>query len=150
MRLLLFLLALLASPLEWADAREQPDVLVAYHLSTADEHRQQIALLNIKNHLEDLYEQGRSFSIKVVLDGGGVALLVRAQQQLRIQQQLKRLRSQGIDFLVERQSLQEADADWGGWEEAVRLVEGELVESSILALVALQQQGYSYIPYPVK
>lgn len=150
MRLLLFLLAWVISPQGWAEVGKPADVRVAYHLSTADEHRQQIALINLKNHLEDLYGQGKSFSIKVVLDSGGVALLVHAQQRLQIQQQLKRLRLQGVDFLVERQPLQNTDADWGGWEEALRLVEGELIESGILKLVELQQQGYAYIPYPAE
>ena len=148
MRIHLLLLVLVVSL--QAGARERADVLVAYHLSTADEHRQQIALLNMKNHIEDLREQGKSASIKMVLDGDGVALLMRAQQQLQVQQLLKRLRSQGVDFLAERQPLQSADADWGGWEEALRLVEGRLIESSILTLVELQQQGYAYLPYPAE
>ena len=148
MRSLLFLLACVVSLQGWTAAEERADVLVAYHLSTSDEHRQQIALLNLKNHLEDLHQQGKSFSIKVVLDSGGVTLLMRAQHELWVQQHLKRLRLQGVDFLVERQPLQAADANWGGWKEALELVEGRLVESSILALVALQQQGYAYIPYP--
>lgn len=148
MRLALLFGLLLVAPLSHGGGQSLPEVLAVYHISTAEPYRQHIALLNIENHLSDLREQGVEASIRVLLEGDGVTLMVRAAQEPMLQQKIHRLRSRGVRFLVGENSLLQRGL--AVERDLMAIGSGDLVENGILTLVDLQQQGYAYIPYPTE
>lgn len=124
---------------------EEPPIQVVYHIATDEVHRQQIALLNLENHLMDLAEQKRQATIKVLLEGGGVSLLSRALRDPRLQQRMISLHRKGVELLLGRDSVERQGLELE--RDLFRGTVDEVVENSILTLVALQQQGFAYIPY---
>lgn len=147
MRLAALFWLFLVTPFSHGEAwgGSSPEVQAVYHISTADHHRQYIALLNIENHLSDLREQGDKASIRVLLEGDGVTLMVRAAQEPQLQQKIHRLRSRGVRFLIEAGSLLQRGLE--AERDLMAISSDDLVENGILTLVDLQQQGYAYIPY---
>jgi intracellular sulfur oxidation DsrE/DsrF family protein len=118
---------------------------VVYHIATADQRQQQIALLNLANHLDELREQGRRGQIKVLLEGDGVELFVLALESPRIQQQILSLHRKGVRFVMAQGSLKRKGLELQ--HDLLSHVVDQVVDNGVLELVRLQQQGYAYIPY---
>lgn len=139
------LLTLLLLPsLLWAGAPVQ----VVYHIATKDAHQQHIALLNLENHLQDLGERQREAEIKVLLEGEGISLLVRAIEEPRLQQRVIALQRAGVTFLVGGDSIKQQGID--PQKDLFQSAVSTLVDNSMLTLVTLQQQGFAYIPYTTR
>ncbi len=146
MRLAPLFWLLLVAPFSYGEGRAQSsEVLAVYHISTPERQRQHIALLNIENHLADLREHQVEASIRLLLEGDGVTLLVRAAQEPLLQQKIHRLRSRGVQILVGKGSLLQRGLEVE--RDLMAIGSGDLIENGILTLVKLQQQGYAYIPY---
>ena len=140
MRTLLFFLGFL--PL-FVEADDQ--LLVVYHIATASERRQHIALRNLENYFLELEEQGEQATVKVLLEGDGVSLLNKAIENPYLQQRILGLHRDGAQFVVGRESVERRGFDLE--RDLLTQPVYQVVDNGILALVNLQQQGYAYTPY---
>ncbi len=143
MRFLLLLCCL--AVLDGAYADHEKSVKVVYHIATADNFRHYFALQNLENQLQDLRQRNRAADIKVLLEGEGIFLLLKAVEDRPLQRRITSLRGQGVHFLLERESLPQL-----GLKAPYPLFgvsEEDWVDNGILALVEWQRQGYAYIPY---
>ncbi|MBT3309541.1 MAG: hypothetical protein HOL04_05460 [Gammaproteobacteria bacterium] len=141
MRLILLLIAFLPT----MSMAQGERVQVVYHIATADHYRQHIALLNLENHLVDIKEQQADATIKVLLEGDGVLLFSRALYEAHLQQRIVSLRRNGVLFLLGMDSVQQRGLDLK--QDLLGSAVDEVVESGILTLINLQQQGFAYVPY---
>lgn len=123
----------------------QPHQLVVYHIATANERQQHFALLNLENHLDELYQLGQSAEIKVLIEGEGVRLLSKAIRQPLLQQRILGLQRKGVAFVVGRESLKRRGLD--AQRDTLFHAIDRVVDNGLLELVRLQQRGYAYIPY---
>ncbi len=119
--------------------------LVVYHIATADERQQNIALLNLENHLDELQERGLTATIKVLLEGEGVELFSQAIREPKLQQRILGLQRRGVAFLLGRESVQQRGLDLQ--RDMLSHAIDDVVDNGLLELVRLQQLGYAYIPY---
>ncbi len=139
--LLLFLSLFISLQLTAAGAEQR----VVYHIATADQRQQQIALLNLENHLDELSELGQRGTIKVLLEGEGVELFAKALERPRIQQRILSLHRKGVRFVLGQNSLKQQGLELR--RDLLTHAVDQVVENGVLELVKLQQQGYAYIPY---
>ena len=126
---------------------------VLYHLDSGDPGKQRDVLRMIQNHINAV-EPAR-IDLLVVLNGNGISLLLERDALSRTRdtapagagQQLiaevDNLRVQGVHFLVCGASLRTRNVDW---ETDLHHVENkQVLENGMLAMVRLQQEGYSYL-----
>jgi len=116
---------------------------VVYHINydgeTGTSYR--AAMNNIQNHINAVGAE--NLTVRVVLHGDGIGLLMQARDDDRLQTSVGSLKSQNVSFHVCNNTLRGrevsyADDMYDVWEE-------DIVPSGVAELSHLQAQGYTYI-----
>ncbi|HSM28317.1 MAG TPA: DsrE family protein, partial [Thioalkalivibrio sp.] len=98
------------------------------------------ALRNVQNHINAVGAEG--LDIKVVMHGGGINLLLGANQNPDLQAAVDSLKLQGVDFQVCRNTLVSRNVPLDALYDAT---EADVVPSGVAQLSILQREGYTYI-----
>ncbi len=124
-----------------ASAATADDVTrVVYHVNEADPAVHIGALRNVQNHINAVGAE--NLDIKVVMHGGGLNLLVGANQNPDLQAAVDSLKLQGVDFQVCRNTLTSRNMPLEALYDAT---EADIVQSGVAQLSILQREGYTYI-----
>ena len=97
---LYFLLLLLAMAFSGMASAAPPEdkTRVVYHVNQGDPGLHVAALRNVQNHINAVGAE--NMDIKLVMHGGGINLLLRANENPDIQSAVDSLKLQGVDFQV--------------------------------------------------
>lgn len=124
-----------------ASAATADDVTrVVYHVNQGDPGVHMGALRNVQNHINAVGAEG--MDIKVVMHGGGINLLIGANQNPDLQAAVDSLKLQGVDFQVCRNTLTSRNIPLEALYDAT---EADVVQSGVAQLSILQRDGYTYI-----
>ena len=113
---------------------------VVYHVNEGDPAVHMGALRNVQNHINAVGAEG--LDIKVVMHGGGINLLLGANQNPDLQAAVDSLKLQGVDFQVCRNTLVSRSLPLDALYDAT---EADVVPSGVAQLSILQREGYTYI-----
>jgi intracellular sulfur oxidation DsrE/DsrF family protein len=113
---------------------------VVYHVNEGDPAVHMGALRNVQNHINAVGAEG--MDIKVVMHGGGINLLLGANQNPDLQAAVDSLKLQGVDFQVCRNTLVSRNMPLDALYDAT---EADVVPSGVAQLSILQREGYTYI-----
>jgi uncharacterized protein len=113
---------------------------VVYHVNEGDPAVHMGALRNVQNHINAVGAEG--LDIKVVMHGGGINLLLGANQNPDLQAAVDSLKLQGVDFQVCRNTLVSRNVPLDALYDAT---EADVVPSGVAQLSILQREGYTYI-----
>jgi uncharacterized protein len=113
---------------------------VVYHVNEGDPAVHMGALRNVQNHINAVGAEG--LDIKVVMHGGGINLLLGANQNPDLQAAVDSLKLQGVDFQVCRNTLVSRNMSLDALYDAT---EADVVPSGVAQLSILQREGYTYI-----
>lgn len=124
-----------------ASAATPDDVTrVVYHVNQGDPAVHMGALRNVQNHINAVGADG--MDIKVVMHGGGINLLIGANENPDLQAAVDSLKLQGVDFQVCRNTLVSRSVPLDALYDAT---EADVVPSGVAQLSILQREGYTYI-----
>lgn len=117
---------------------------VAYHINYnggESDKAYLLALGNIRNHLTAVGV--KNMDAKVVLHGDGLNLLKSAKANDKVKGAVVALKSDGVDFLVCKNTLvgRKIDPD----KDLYDVFSEDIVPSGVAELSYLQQKGYTYI-----
>ena len=113
---------------------------VVYHVNQGDPAVHMGALRNVQNHINAVGADG--MDIKVVMHGGGINLLMGANENPDLQAAVDSLKLQGVDFQVCRNTLVSRSVPLEALYDAT---EADVVPSGVAQLSILQREGYTYI-----
>jgi intracellular sulfur oxidation DsrE/DsrF family protein len=113
---------------------------VVYHVNEGDPAVHMGALRNVQNHINAVGAEG--LDIKVVMHGGGINLLLGANQNPDLQAAVDSLKLQGVDFQVCQNTLVSRNVPLDALYDAT---EADVVPSGVAQLSILQREGYTYI-----
>jgi len=134
------LLALMALP-GLASAASPDDVTrVVYHVNQGDPAVHIGALRNVQNHINAVGAE--NMDIKVVMHGGGLNLLLGANENPDLQAAVDSLKLQGVEFQVCENTLVSRNIALDALYDATA---EDVVTSGVAQLSILQRQGYTYI-----
>lgn len=137
--LLAGLACLVPGPLPGSEV-EGPERVV-YHVTSSDPERQLLALRYVQDYIDG--QGGHTpATLKVLLHGAGVRLLLDAHTDLDVRMTVDILRLQGVEFVVSGRSLRTQGLEIADLYE---VGPEDRVESAILALMRMQRAGYAYI-----
>jgi intracellular sulfur oxidation DsrE/DsrF family protein len=133
---------LLAMAVPGLVSAETPDDVtrVVYHVNQGDPAVHMGALRNVQNHINAVGADG--MDIKVVMHGGGINLLMGANENPDLQAAVDSLKLQGVDFQVCRNTLVSRSVPLDALYDAT---EADVVPSGVAQLSILQREGYTYI-----
>jgi intracellular sulfur oxidation DsrE/DsrF family protein len=133
---------LLAMAVPGLVSAETPDDVtrVVYHVNQGDPAVHMGALRNVQNHINAVGADG--MDIKVVMHGGGINLLIGANENPDLQAAVDSLKLQGVDFQVCRNTLVSRSVPLDALYDAT---EADVVPSGVAQLSILQREGYTYI-----
>jgi intracellular sulfur oxidation DsrE/DsrF family protein len=124
-----------------ASAATPDDVTrVVYNVNQGDPAVHMGALRNVQNHINAVGADG--MDIKVVMHGGGINLLMGANENPDLQAAVDSLKLQGVDFQVCRNTLVSRSVPLDALYDAT---EADVVPSGVAQLSILQREGYTYI-----
>jgi len=133
-------------------ATSQPSKLV-FHVNDATPEHQDTVLRNLHNHLASVGPE--NLDIKVLLQGGGVSLLLLPEALSRVnnfiyanadpafRERIDALRAQGVVFLVSGPTLAKHHIDLD--RDLYGVHPRDVVPNALSQLADLQSQGYTYI-----
>jgi uncharacterized protein len=113
---------------------------VVYHVNQGDPGLHMAAMRNVQNHISAVGAE--NMDIKLVMHGGGINLLVAANDHPDIQSAVDSLKLQGVDFQVCRNTLTYRQMPM---EALYDTTEADIVPSGVAQLSILQREGYTYI-----
>ena len=113
---------------------------VVYHVNQGDPGLHMAAMRNVQNHINAVGAE--NMDIKLVMHGGGINLLVAANDHPDIQSAVDSLKLQGVDFQVCRNTLTSRQMPM---EALYDTTEADIVPSGVAQLAILQREGYTYI-----
>jgi uncharacterized protein len=113
---------------------------VVYHVNQGDPGLHMAAMRNVQNHISAVGAE--NMDIKLVMHGGGINLLVAANDHPDIQSAVDSLKLQGVDFQVCRNTLTSRQMPM---EALYDTTEADIVPSGVAQLSILQREGYTYI-----
>lgn len=133
---------LLAMAVPGLVSAETPDDVtrVVYHVNQGDPAVHMGALRNVQNHINAVGAE--AMDIKVVMHGGGINLLIGANENPDLQAAVDSLKLQGVDFQVCRNTLVSRSMPLDALYDAT---EADVVPSGVAQLSILQREGYTYI-----
>jgi uncharacterized protein len=134
-------LLIAAAGLKVAVAGDYGKQKVVYHINYDDQKRLNATLRNIQNHINAVGKE--NLDLRVVLHGKGVTLLVYAKEDLVMQEQIDKLKSQGIKFNICNNTLRGRKLDYK--KDLFAVSEQDIVPSGVAEIAALQAQGYVYL-----
>ena len=137
--LLLLVLVMVVSGMAVA-ATPEDKTRVVYHVNQGDPGLHMAALRNVQNHINAVGAD--NMDIKLVMHGGGINLLVAANDHSDIQAAVDSLKLQGVDFQVCRNTLTSRQLPM---EALYDTTEADIVLSGVAQLSILQREGYTYI-----
>ena len=114
---------------------------VVYHINYDDQKRLNGTLRNIQNHINAVGKD--NLDLRVVLHGKGVTLLVYAKEDLVMQEQIDKLKAQGIKFNICNNTLRGRKLDYK--KDLFEVTEQDIVPSGVAEIAALQAKGYVYL-----
>ncbi|KPK73669.1 MAG: hypothetical protein AMJ84_01660 [Acidithiobacillales bacterium SM23_46] len=114
---------------------------VVYHINSADTKTQKGALRNIQNHINAVGKD--NLDLRVVMHGGGVAMLQTAQKDEDMKGSIEKLKLQGIHFNVCANTLKGKKLNYK--TDLYDVSEKDIVPSGVAEIAALQQKGYVYV-----
>ena len=152
---------LLALPLLWSATLADPVPAaprdtrskIVFHVNTDDPDQQEVVLRNLDNHIASVGAE--NLDIKVMLQGGGVTLLLlpqalqhthrlhHANATPKICQRIDALRALGVQFQVSGLTLEEHGID--ARHDLYRVQPADIVPNALAYLTELQNRGYTYI-----
>jgi len=136
---LLLVLAMAVSGMAGA-ATPEDKTRVVYHVNQGDPGLHMAAMRNVQDHISAVGAE--NMDIKLVMHGGGINLLVAANDHPDIQAAVDRLKLQGVDFQVCRNTLTSRQMPM---EALYDTTEADIVPSGVAQLSILQREGYTYI-----
>ena len=113
---------------------------VVYHVNQAEPGLHKAAVRNVQNHINAVGAE--NMDIKLVMHGGGINLLLAANDHPEIQAAVDSLKLQGVDFQVCRNTLSARQLPM---EALYDTTEEDIVSSGVAQLSILQRDGYTYI-----
>jgi intracellular sulfur oxidation DsrE/DsrF family protein len=113
---------------------------VVYHVNQGDPAVHVGAVRNVQNHINAMGAE--NLDIKVVMHGGGLNLLVGANENPDLQAAVDSLKLQGVDFQICRNTMVSRQMQLDALYDAQ---ESDIVDSGVAQLSILQRQGYTYI-----
>lgn len=134
-------LLIAAAGLKVAVAGDYGKQKVVYHINYDDQKRLNGTLRNIQNHINAVGKE--NLDLRVVLHGKGVTLLVYAKEDLVMQEQIDKLKAQGIKFNICNNTLRGRKLDYK--KDLFAVSEQDIVPSGVAEIAALQAQGYVYL-----
>jgi intracellular sulfur oxidation DsrE/DsrF family protein len=136
---LLLVLALAVSGMAGA-ATPEDKTRVVYHVNQGDPGLHMAAMRNVQNHINAVGAE--NLDIKLVMHGGGINLLLGANDNPDVQAAVDSLKLQGVDFQVCRNTLTSRQMPM---EALYDTTEADIVPSGVAQLAILQREGYTYI-----
>ena len=136
----LILIALLVLAPGLSSASDQEVMRVVYHINQGDPAHHIVAMRNVQNHINAVGID--NIDLKVVMHGGGINLLLEANDNPDIQAAVDNLKLQGVDFQVCRNTLTARNINA---DQLYDLTDADIVECGVAQLSILQMQGYTYI-----
>ena len=130
-----------AAGLKVAAAGDYGKQKVVYHINYDDQKRLNGTLRNIQNHINAVGKE--NLDLRVVLHGKGVTLLVYAKDDLVLQEQIDKLKAQGIKFNICENTLRGRKLDYK--KDLFEVTEQDIVPSGVAEIAALQAKGYVYL-----
>jgi intracellular sulfur oxidation DsrE/DsrF family protein len=130
-----------AAGLKVAVAGDYGKQKVVYHINYDDQKRLNATLRNIQNHINAVGKE--NLDLRVVLHGKGVTLLVYAKEDLVLQEQIDKLKAQGIKFNICENTLRGRKLDYK--KDLFEVTEQDIVPSGVAEIAALQAKGYVYL-----
>ena len=113
---------------------------VVYHINYDDAKRQNGALRNIQNHINAV--GAKNLDLRVVMHGKGFTLLQRADTDLKLQNQIIKLKDQGIKFEMCANTIRGKKLDK---KHLFGLKDSDIVPSGVAEIAKLEQEGYAYV-----
>ncbi|MFO8003407.1 DsrE family protein [Thioalkalivibrio sp.] len=113
---------------------------VVYHVNQGEPGLHKAAVRNVQNHINAVGAE--NMDIKLVMHGGGINLLLAANDHPDIQAAVDSLKLQGVDFQVCRNTLSARQLPM---EALYDTTEADIVPSGVAQLSILQREGYTYI-----
>ncbi len=114
---------------------------VVYHINYDDAKQQDGALRNVRNHIDAVGAD--NIEIKIVLHGPGIDLLVRANDDEKLQTQIAGLKAQNVGFAVCNNTLKARKLDYE--KQLYDTSKADIVPAGVAELARLQGMGYTYI-----
>lgn len=139
LRALLLVLAVAVSGIAGATTPEDK-TRVVYHVNQGDPGLHMAAMRNVQNHINAVGAE--NMDIKLVMHGGGINLLLAANENPDLQSAVDSLKLQGVDFQVCRNTLTSRQMPM---EVLYDTTEADIVPSGVAQLSILQREGYTYI-----
>ncbi|MCA1791300.1 MAG: DsrE family protein [Thioalkalivibrio sp.] len=113
---------------------------MVYHVNQGEPGLHMAAMRNVQNHINAVGAE--NMDIKLVMHGGGINLLMAANDHLDIQAGVDSLKLQGVDFQVCRNTLTSRQVPM---EALYDTTEADVIPSGVAQLSILQREGYTYI-----
>ena len=117
---------------------------VVYHINNKGGDNDKLymaAMGNIQNHIKAVGVD--NLDIKVVMHGDGLEILKDAKSNAKLQDRVKGLKAQQVDFAVCKNTLTGRKIDYK--KDLYDVSEGDIVPSGVAELAILQGKGYAYI-----
>ncbi|MBM3564685.1 MAG: hypothetical protein FJX42_01045 [Alphaproteobacteria bacterium] len=125
-------------------AQNPPKHKVVYHINYKGGEKgaaYMAAMGNIQNHINAVGAD--KIDLKVVMHGDGLEILKDAKTDPKIQDRVKGLKAQQVDFAVCKNTLVGRKIDYK--KDLFDVSEGDIVPSGVAELAILQSKGYAYI-----
>ena len=123
------------------DAGNQEKEKVVYHINIDDTKVLNTAMKTIQNHLNAV--STNNLDLRVVLHGDGIALLLLTNGDPTLQDKVKKLKRQGVRFIVCNNTLQSRKINFN--KDLYDVSEEDIVPSGVAEIARLQSQGFSYV-----